>query len=66
MPTDEKGLEQCGYFKAIKEAKDKLDDLRSARDEARQCKADYDAIIKRAADKEREKRRQASLENQKL
>lgn len=66
MPTDEKGLEQCGYFKAIKEAKDKLDDLRLARDEARQCKADYDAIIKRAADKEREKRRQASLENQKL
>jgi hypothetical protein len=54
MPTDDEGLRRCGYAKALKNAKDKHDAIKSAVDETRQCNADYDQIIKEAKRREME------------
>ncbi len=54
MPTDDEGLIRCGYAKALENAKDKHDAIKSAIDETRQCNADYDLIINNAKQKEME------------
>ena len=54
MPTDDEGLRRCGYAKALKNARDKHNAIKSAIDETRLCNADYDLIIKEAKRKEME------------
>ena len=59
MPTDAQGLERCGYYKTLKNARDmKLNRISSER----MCTYKYDEIMKKAREKEKEKKRKQAAE----
>lgn len=54
MPTDEAGLRKCGYYQALKDARDK-NAVKQARDEVKECNANYEGILQEAGEKEKKR-----------
>jgi hypothetical protein len=65
MPTDSRGLEQCKYREALKNAKDQ-EAVESAVEEARRCNANYDYILLKAKEAKEEKRRRENEINSRI
>ena len=65
MPTDSRGLEQCKYREALKNAKDR-EAVESAVEEARRCNANYDYILLKAKEAKEEKRRRENEINSRI
>ncbi len=65
LPTDEKGLEKCNYYGALKEAKEK-NKIGDITDQVNQCNADFDDILRKAQEKQEQRRKRELRENSKI
>ncbi len=55
MPTDEEGLQECGYYEALKNARDQ-NAVKQAQDEVKECNADYEGILRNARETEKKRK----------
>ena len=55
MPTDEEGLQECGYYEAIKNARDQ-NAVKQARDKVKECNANYEGILLNARETEKKRK----------